>query len=69
MVVCVYIHIHDEIIFSHKKERQIPYGFLYIWHLKTKPHRKLIDKEYRLVVARGGGWELGEMGESFLFLF
>lgn len=28
---------------------------------------KFIDAENRLVLARGWGWEMGELGELFLF--
>ena len=40
------------------KERQIPNYLTYMWNLKktNKKRPKLIDRESRLVVARGRGW-------------
>ena len=36
-----------------------------MWNLKKKQNKtELIETENRLVVARGGGWKVGEMGEG-----
>ena len=41
-----------------QREKQIPYDLTYVRNLKeTKPNR---DTENRSLVARGGGWEVGE---------
>ena len=51
-----------------ERERQIPYDITYIWNLiygTNEPiyRKKLIDMEYRFVVAKGegerDGWEFG----------
>ena len=41
-------------------ERQIPYDLTYMWNLKTK----LIEKEIRFAVTRGGGEREGELKEA-----
>ena len=40
------------------KERQIPYGLIYMWNLKKKIKNKLTDTDNRLMVVRdrGGRW-------------
>ena len=38
-----------------------------MWNMKTKQDKnsiKFVDTANRLVVARGGGWEVGEIGEE-----
>ena len=45
------------------RERQIPHDLSHMWNLKTDRH-KLIDTGNRLVLARGVGWGVGEMGEG-----
>ena len=51
------------------RERQIPYDFTYMWNLKNRTNEqtkqnRLIDKENKLVVARGRGGVMGEVGEG-----
>ena len=43
--------------------REISYDLSYLWNVKEK-QKKLIEIEKRLVVARGGGWGVGEMGQG-----
>ena len=41
------------------------YDVSYTWTLKKANKKtKLIESENRLVVARGRGWEVGEMGKG-----
>ena len=56
------------------RERLIPYDFTYVWHLrnksneqkgkKDKPRIRLLTIEKTRWLLRGGGWEMGEIGEG-----
>ena len=48
---------------SQTDKKQILYDLSYIWKLKTKTKPK--DTEKKLVVARGGGKEIGGVSELY----
>ena len=54
---------------SQTEKDKLSYNLTYMWNLKkfpkqTKKPLKLTDTENRRVVARGRGWDLGEMGRG-----
>ena len=53
---------------SHSEKDNVVLDLPYVWNLKyIFIYIKGIDTENRLVVARGRGWSMREMGELILF--
>ena len=44
-----------------ERERQMIYDLTYMWNIKIP---EFMEIEIRSVVSRGGGWWVGELGES-----
>ena len=49
------------------REKEIPYDVTYMWNLKNQTDGQNKSHRYREQIVdcqRGGGWELGKMGEG-----